>query len=574
MSPENNTQFSKSTSLSAKTARSTLLSCLFFGLIIQLVAVSFYAFAFIKQYINTADATARQVRISATHGADAVKISKEVMSIYNSLSDADRAKVGTREYRELFSGFNTGDKSDYADVLTIIRGVRGNQNVSDIYIGMYDKDNNSLVIIADTNDTTKGPDLKMPGDWLPVTEKEVNKFLNGKEDDKRYIFTWDNEEGFLITVGVPITDDSGTVTSFMLVDISAQDILVGMRTLALQLTLVIILITILLAFFQTKTIEKKLVTPINKIAEASQQYARDRQAGIDNKEHFNNIDIHTKDELENLALAMKDMEHELAEYEANLTNVIAEKERIGTELSLATAIQKAMLPHIFPPFPERSEFDIYAKMEPAREVGGDFYDFFLIDSDHLCLVIADVSGKGIPAALFMMISKTILQSVAMLGHPAGEILKKTNEALCSNNQVEMFVTAWVGIVEISTGKLIAANAGHEYPMIRHEDGSFEIYKDKHGLVIGGMIETVYTEYQIDLKPGDKIFLYTDGITEASDAEGRMYGMDRLLDALNQAPDGSAQEIINNVRSSVDSFVKEAEQFDDLTMLCFEYNGSN
>ena len=271
---------------------------------------------------------------------------------------------------------------------------------------------------------------------------------------------------------------------------------------------------------------------------------------------------------------MKDMEHELAEYEANLTNVIAEKERIGTELSLATAIQKAMLPHIFPPFPERTEFDIYAKMEPAREVGGDFYDFFLIDSDHLCLVIADVSGKGIPAALFMMISKTILQSVAMLGHPAGEILKKTNEALCSNNQVEMFVTAWVGIVEISTGKLIAANAGHEYPVIRHEDGSFETYKDKHGLVIGGMIDTVYTEYQIDLKPGDKIFLYTDGITEASDAEGRMYGMNRLLDALNQAPGGSAQEIINNVRSSVDSFVKEAEQFDDLTMLCFEYNGSN
>ena len=232
-----------------------------------------------------------------------------------------------------------------------------------------------------------------------------------------------------------------------------------------------------------------------------------------------------------------------------------------------------MLPHIFPPFPERSEFDIYAKMEPAREVGGDFYDFFLIDSDHLCLVIADVSGKGIPAALFMMISKTILQSVAMLGHSPSGILQKTNEALCSNNQVEMFVTAWVGIVEISTGRLVAANAGHEYPVIRHENGSFELFKDKHGLVIGGMADTVYTEYELSLKPGDKIFLYTDGITEASDPEGRMFGTDRLIDALNQAPSGSTKEIIENVRSSVDVFVKEAEQFDDLTMLCFEYNGN-
>ena len=573
MSPENKAKFSKHNSLSAKTARSTLLSCLFFGLVIQLVALSFYGYAFIRQYITTADATARQIRMSATHDADAVKLSKEVMSVYNSLSDADRAKIGTPEYRQFYSGIYLGDKSDYTDVLNIIRAVRGNQNVSDIYIGMYDRDNNALVMIADTNDDTKGADLKLPGDWEPVKEREVSLFLNGGANDKLYTFAWDKEEGFLITVGVPITDDSGALTSFMLVDISAQDIIVGMGSFSLQLTLVIIFITILLAYFQTKTIEKKLVAPINRIAEASQQYVKDRQSGIDNKQHFNNIDVHTKDELENLSQAMKDMELELAEYEADLTKVIAEKERIGTELSLATAIQAAMLPHIFPPFPERSEFDIYAKMEPAREVGGDFYDFFLIDSDHLCLVIADVSGKGIPAALFMMISKTILQSVAMLGHSPSGILQKTNEALCSNNQVEMFVTAWVGIVEISTGRLVAANAGHEYPVIRHENGSFELFKDKHGLVIGGMADTVYTEYELSLKPGDKIFLYTDGITEASDTDGRMFGTDRLIDALNQAPSCSAKEIIENVRSSVDVFVKEAEQFDDLTMLCFEYNGN-
>ena len=211
-----------------------------------------------------------------------------------------------------------------------------------------------------------------------------------------------------------------------------------------------------------------------------------------------------------------------------------------------------MLPSIFPAFPERSEFDIYALMDPAREVGGDFYDFFLIDKDHLCMVIADVSGKGIPAALFMMISKIIIQSCAMLGRDAGEILTKTNEALCSNNRMEMFVTVWIGILEISTGKLTAANAGHEYPAIK-TGNKFELLKDKHGLVIGAMPGIVYKEYELDLKPGDKLFLYTDG-------------------ALNKDPDADPAILLRNVRRAVDEFVGSDEQFDDLTMLGFEYNG--
>lgn len=229
-----------------------------------------------------------------------------------------------------------------------------------------------------------------------------------------------------------------------------------------------------------------------------------------------------------------------------------------------------MLPHVFPPFSERNEFDIYALMDPAREIGGDFYDFFLIDDNHLCMVMADVSGKGIPAALFMMISKTILQSCAMLGKSAADILTKTNEALCSNNQVDMFVTVWLGILEISTGKLTAANAGHEYPVIKRADGIFEIFKDKHGFVIGGMDGTVYTEYDIRLDTGDKLFLYTDGVPEATNSEGKMFGIDRMLGALNDSPDSSPEQLLSNVRKSVADFAGNAEQFDDLTMLCIEY----
>ena len=243
-----------------------------------------------------------------------------------------------------------------------------------------------------------------------------------------------------------------------------------------------------------------------------------------------------------------------------------------TDLHTATRIQAAMLPHQFPPFPERKEFGLYAEMGPAREVGGDFYDFFLIDQDHLGLVIADVSGKGVPAALFMMVSKVILESCAMLGKSAGEALMKTNEAICSNNQAEMFVTVWLGILEISSGKMTCANAGHEYPALKRADGPFSLFKDRHGLVIGAMDGVKYQEYELQLNPGDKLFVYTDGVPEATNAEKKLFGTDRMIDALNQDPGAEPELLLWNVRKAVDGFVKEAEQFDDLTMLCLQYNG--
>ena len=248
-----------------------------------------------------------------------------------------------------------------------------------------------------------------------------------------------------------------------------------------------------------------------------------------------------------------------------------EQERLNTELKMASQIQGSVLPHDFPPFPDRTEFDIYASMDPAREVGGDFYDYYLIDDDHLGLVIADVSGKGIPASLFMMISKVIVQSCAMLGQGPANILSKTNEAICSNNQVDMFVTIWVGILEISTGKLTAANAGHEYPALM-KNGVFSLFKDKHNFVIGGLEDVRYREYELSLEPGDKLFLYTDGLPEATDANGKMFGKERILQVLNEKASASPRAILNHVTGAVNEFVKDAEQFDDLTMLCLEYKG--
>lgn len=285
-------------------------------------------------------------------------------------------------------------------------------------------------------------------------------------------------------------------------------------------------------------------------------------------------DLDTGDETQMLANSFQSLTQRMKEYIRENETITAERERISTELSLATRIQAAMLPSIFPPFPNRSEFDIYAAMEPAREVGGDFYDFFLIDDDHLCLVIADVSGKGVPAALFMMISKIILQSCAMLGKSPAEILTRTNDAICSNNDEEMFVTAWVGILELSTGKLTAANAGHEYPAVKQPNGRFALLKDRHGFVIGGLAGEVYTEYELQIAPGSKLFLYTDGVTEAlgGDSAHEMFGIRRMLDALNRDPEASPRNVLMQVRRALDGFVRDEEQFDDLTMLCFEYKG--
>ena len=295
------------------------------------------------------------------------------------------------------------------------------------------------------------------------------------------------------------------------------------------------------------------------------------QLGEDNLEFRMKDEYRTGDEVEVLANSFADLSHKTVEYIEQVRTVTAEKERIGTELQLAQQIQEGMLPSVFPPYPERSEFDLYATMNPAREVGGDFYDFFLIDEDHLALVMADVSGKSVPGALFMMVSKAILKNNAMLGKSPAEILSAANEAICSNNKMEMFVTVWIGIMEISTGRIIAANAGHEYPAVYRKDGDFELYKDRHGFVVGGMPGIRYREYELVLKPGDRLFLYTDGVPEATDAGGELFGTERMIDALNRGG-SKPEEILKEVRRNVDAFVGDAEQFDDLTMLCLEYKG--
>ena len=250
-----------------------------------------------------------------------------------------------------------------------------------------------------------------------------------------------------------------------------------------------------------------------------------------------------------------------------------EASRIETELTMATRIQANMLPSLFPAFPERDEIDVYASMTPAKEVGGDFYDFFLLDDDHLGLVVADVSGKGVPAALFMMASKILLQNYTITHREPAAALEAANHQICQSNDEDMFVTVWLGILDLRTGVLTAANAGHEYPVLKRAGGKFELFHDKHGFVVGGLAGIKYTPYEIQMEKGSTIFLYTDGVPESVNTNNENYGADRLLKALNMKPDAELTELVDIVKKDIQSFAGKADQFDDLTVLVVRYNGT-
>ncbi len=285
-------------------------------------------------------------------------------------------------------------------------------------------------------------------------------------------------------------------------------------------------------------------------------------------------EIYDNDEIGDLAKSFNDMAASLKDYIKNLAAVTAEKERIGAELNVATQIQADMLPRIFPPFPERKEFDIYATMNPAKEVGGDFYDFFLVDNDHLALVMADVSGKGVPAALFMVIAKTLIKNRTQMGGTPSEILADVNNQLCEGNEAELFVTVWLGILEISTGKVISSNAGHEYPAVYRKDtGHYELLKAKNSPAVATMEDMRFKQAEFTLNPGDNLYLYTDGVAEATDIHDELYGTDRMIDALDTTINMSVEDVLKAMRKSVDDFTGEAPQFDDITMLSLKYYGS-
>ena len=555
-------------SLEAKTFHAVLMGSLILGVMSLILGLGLYVYSLGNQYINEAFELTKNAEGVIENVGDVRDICNETLDIYHSLSDEERA-VQDEEY---FARFDTVTKSEvYPRVIDFLLEYYASSDVNDIFIAMYDEETQALVYVAD-------PDDKRPlrtGAWEEETAKEISQFLNSDGSTEIYNISYTDKYGWLCTTGVPIFNDDGSIASFILADVSLEELLHGMRSFTILYTIATILTVLLLGFLLSRHIRKNMVEPINMIAEAAEAYVKDKKdGGTLSENHFKGLGIDTGDEIENLYFTLSDMEKDLNAYEEDLTKAIQEQQRIGTELDLAKRIQEDMLPTIFPPFPERKDFDVYASMIPAKEVGGDFYDYFLIDDDHLCIIMADVSGKGVPAALFMMASKILLKTTAMAIPEPGKILARVNNQICSNNSLEMFVTAWLGILELSTGKLTAANAGHEYPIIRQHGGRYELYRDRHGFVMGGMEGMEYKEYEVLLKPGSEVFLYTDGVTEATSEKNEQFGTKRLLESLNSGLAPELKGVLERVNDAVDVFVGDAPQFDDITMLCLYYAGAD
>ena len=464
-----------------------------------------------------------------------------------------------------------GDSDEYRDRLNRMDILCDKQNVTLIYaIAVDTSDYGRFVNIYNSvnkNSTYSRWDIGYQRDTTNEEYAQVYKDIYENGLEQGTVLRTKNLRGKEphITSLVPVKDSNGAVKAILCVQRPMEELVVGRQKYLKSVGFTAIILSVIACFSVAGFLKHNFVTPVKMIIREAARFAKENTA----VEHMALQNIGKVREIRELGASVEKMEADTLQYMGNLMQVTAERERIDTELSLATRIQANMLPNIFPAFPDRTEFDIHASMTPAKEVGGDFYDFFLIDDDHLGLVMADVSGKGVPAALFMMMAKILLYNYAMMGGTPHEVLERLNGTICKNNDDSMFVTVWFGIYTISTGKVIAANAGHEYPIIKTGENGFEIMKDRHGFVIGGMSGLKYRDYEFNLAPGDALFLYTDGVPEATDADGNMFGTNRLLETLNAASQGSAKELLAAVHADVETFVGDVPQFDDLTMLAIK-----
>ena len=371
-----------------------------------------------------------------------------------------------------------------------------------------------------------------------------------------------------ITAMVPVKNTDQRTKAIICVQRQMDDI----RNIQMGYVSRVIETLLMLAAFEITGVglylSEQLIKPVTKITEEASRFARENETA---KKKLTDS-IRGQDEIGVLAQSIDRMEEQITDYMQHLTTVTAEKERISTELNVAKQIQADMLPSVFPAFPDHDDFDIFATMTPAKEVGGDFYDFFLVDDDHLAMVMADVSGKGVPAALFMVITKTLIKNRAQMGDSPAEILFHVNNQLCDGNETEMFVTVWMAILELSTGKGVAVNAGHEHPVICRRGGRHELVIYRHSMVVAAMEDMVFREHSFELHPGDRLFVYTDGVPEATNTRNELFGTERMLEALNRDPEASPEAQLKEVRESLDAFVGDAPQFDDITMLGMCYYG--
>lgn len=456
----------------------------------------------------------------------------------------------------------TWEKDDYYDEMALyLKGVEKVSGAAYIYI-IVPEENETMRYIYDSSGLSIG-------DTDPVSmyyDEIVYIYQNGERTDD-YFVRHSKKYGYLTSSVLPIKDSSGRTVAVLCVDIHMKLIVSTLMGYVIRVLLISSMLLLIFCIIYWNFMKNSVLKPINIIRKNAHDFAESDAQITDTLSQ-----IKTGDELQELAESILSMEQVIVQYIEHIKRVTAEKERIGAELNVATQIQADMLPSIFPAFPGRKEFDIYATMHPAKEVGGDFYDFFLVDGDHLAMVMADVSGKGVPAALFMVIAKTLIKNRTQMGGSPSEILADVNEQLCEGNEAGLFVTVWLAILEISSGKGVEANAGHEHPVIKRKDGCFEMIKNRHSPALATMEGLRFRQNEFELFPGDRLFVYTDGVPEATSSNNELFNTERMLDSLNRRSDLGLKEILDGIKDDIDAFVGEAPQFDDITMLCIDYFG--
>ena len=556
-------------SLRVKVVAAVLLMALVVAGVTVFVSYSMYASSIEEHYerltMNTAKSAASMVDAQAV-----AELAERTVEIYRGFcpdgsTPPDFAAFDQDDWADYYAAFDEIVQSPtYRETFAILSALKEDNGVLWLYVAYMDAQTGQGIYIVDADSTA---DACLPGTCGDIEPENLALMEQGVYDFPPYITNYE-EFGWLSSAAAAITDEDGNVVANAFVDFSMNQVMADRQTFLLRLAAALAAVTLALILLLAYGFTRAVVRPINQLALATGSFVSDKQRN-QSSSAISQLQIRTGDEIENLSSSIRQMEQEINTYIADLTQVTAERERIGAELDVARNIQASMLPCIFPPFPQREEFSIFASMDPAKEVGGDFYDFFLVDDDHLALVMADVSGKGVPAAMFMVIAKTLLKNAAQTGASPKAVLEKVNDQLCENNDAEMFVTVWLGILEISTGKLVCANAGHEFPAIRRAGGEFQLFRDKHGFVLAGMEHARYREYELTLSGGDTLFVYTDGVAEATDSRNQLYGTDRMLSALNRQKGAGCEELLRGLRADIDAFVGDAPQFDDITMLALE-----
>ncbi len=453
----------------------------------------------------------------------------------------------------------------YFEARDILVKCRENTRIMNIYYGFYDTQKERFVLVLDGD--RKGY-YYIPGQYISNDNGSIEtpaKIERIMRSSWYLSFAHTDLNGFVTTDYIPFYDHNGEMIGMIAIDTPIGEFGYKVTLYLLLFVPSLLIMFMIFQFLIARGVEKRIIRPVSALAGAAKAYTeRDKINTSEDTSYFSNLNISTGDELEDLKDIMSEMESDLSRTMQEIRWASAEKERDKAEMEVAATLQKEALPS---DFPVSDCFSLFASMTPAREVGGDFYDFFMRDEDHLVILIADVSGKGFPAALFMMRGKEKLKSRTLQGGSPSQILEDVNEELAEGNENMMFITIWLGIYEISTGLLTAASAAHEYPFIRNETGVYTKYEDPRGLFCGASQGVSYEDYTLDIPVNGGIFVYTDGVAEAQDASNTFFGLDRIEESLNRKGTNSASEVLSNIKKDIDDFAKDAEQFDDITMLC-------